>query len=377
VLEVFLENSFNFLSQEYLALFRGSCATAFQHPLWLNRLYRYLGRELNAEPMVITAREDGALKMVLPLFRRRHGPLKTIEFADLQVSDYASVVCDEKTYKTIAADPELSRGVREALKPYDILWIPKMPQGALPIGEILHLRSPVPMKMSAHAIPLGSSYEEWRADSMKPSYRKELDKKERQLNRRGAVKFECAAGAEQIEAAFVRMKEYRQLRFDPETELLRRPHYFDFYLNVAIDGASAEFARTYTLSLDGRPIACVFGIAHDKKFLILLGGFDLAQFKSLSIGALMFQQIARDCIERGDEVLDFTVGDESYKSLFGAMPSAMWSIAHARTPLGMAANFVARHLPFVAQAAKSAMRSQLEKSRYPKRRSAQDAIRST
>lgn len=371
--QIGLENSFNFLSEEYFQLFRSSRATAFQHPMWLNRLYRYLGRELNAEPIIVTVRENGQLKMLLPLFRRRHGLVKTIEFADLQVSDYASVVCDERTYQAIADDRALSHALSEILKPYDILWIPKMPQDALPIGAILHLGTPVPMKMSAHAIALGSSYPEWRAGSMKPSYCKELDKKERQLNRRGLVTFECVTAADRIELAFQRMKEYRHLRFDAETDLLRSQPYYDFYLNVAIEGAAPGYARTYALSVDGEPIACVFGIAHDKRFLILLGGFDLEQYKSQSIGALVFQMIAKNCIERRDDVLDFTVGDESYKSLFGATPSTMWAISHARTPLGLAANFVVRHFPFLAQAAKNAMRPQLVRSQHPKRRVADAA----
>jgi CelD/BcsL family acetyltransferase involved in cellulose biosynthesis len=364
LLEVCLEKSFNFLSREYHALFRRSCASAFQHPLWLDLLYRRLGPELNAEPMVITARESGALKMVLPLFRRRYGPLRIVEFADLQVSDYASAICDEDSHKTIATNPAFSRSLKQALGGYDLLWIRKMPQDALPIGEIRSLGSLVPMQMNAHAIPLGSSYPEWRMQNMNPSYRRKLDRKEARLNRRGSVKFECVTGKDQIEAAFDRMKAYRQLRFDPECELLQLRPYFEFYLNAAVDGAPSGFARTYILSLDGVTVACGFGIAHGNRFLLLLPGFDL-QFRNLSIGALMFQKIARDCIDRGDAVLDCTIGDEPYKGLFGAMPSAMWSLSHARSPLGLAAKFGARYLPFLKRAANNAMRRQLGRYESP------------
>jgi hypothetical protein len=49
-------------------------------------------------------------------------------------------------------------------------------------------------------------------------------------------------------------------------------------------------------------------------------------------------------------VLDFTIGDESYKRLFGARPSPMGMISVSGTPLGLIANSViARPQPPEAQ----------------------------
>ena len=93
-------------------------------------------------------------------------------------------------------------------------------------------------------------------------------------------------------------------------------------MRSAIRGADAGLSRTYTLFLDGRPIAGVFGLIHKGQFLVILGGFDLAGYKKQSIGALVFEEIARDCIERGEITLDFTIGDEPYKRLFGARPTS-------------------------------------------------------
>jgi hypothetical protein len=86
-------------------------------------------------------------------------------------------------------------------------------------------------------------------------------------------------------------------------------------------------------------------LAFRHQFLILMGGFDLANFKNQSIGSLTFGEIARDCIERGDVALDFTIGDESYKGLFGTQPSSMWMISAAGSPLGSLVNIVAARMP--------------------------------
>ncbi|WP_292413556.1 GNAT family N-acetyltransferase [Mesorhizobium sp.] len=76
----------------------------------------------------------------------------------------------------------------------------------------------------------------------------------------------------------------------------------------------------------------------------------------------MFEQIARDCIERGDHHLDFTIGDEPYKRVFGGRPSPMWQIYRAGSPLGYAAHLTVEKLP----AAKALARRILEAAHVKK-----------
>jgi CelD/BcsL family acetyltransferase involved in cellulose biosynthesis len=352
VYEIVLEKAFSFLSDEYAALFRMSCATAFQHPLWLDRLYGRVVPALGAEPLVITARQasDGRLAMVLPLLRRRRGTMRVIEFADLRVSDYVAPVCDAATFELILRDKLACEAVRKLLKPYDLLRIRKLCETVLPLERLLGTSPRSSLGMSAHAAKLYGPYSEWRNASINPSYRKELDKKYRQLCRKGEVRFECSRDPEAIKAAFQAMRCYRENRF--RDDLLQKPDYFEFYLETALRGADAGFSRTYVLSLGGRPIAVVWGLAYRSQFLILMSGFDLAAFKSQSIGALTFSEVARDCIEKGDTTLDFTIGDESYKRLFGAQPTSMWMISAAGSPIGSIVNIVASRMPGTLKLAK-------------------------
>jgi CelD/BcsL family acetyltransferase involved in cellulose biosynthesis len=106
-----------------------------------------------------------------------------------------------------------------------------------------------------------------------------------------------------------------------------------------------EFARTYTLRLDDRTIAGALGLVHRGSLLVILGGFTQTEHKNQSIGSLMFQEIARDCIARGDKLLDFTIGDEPYKLVFGSEPRKMWQMSRAGSPLGYAAGLVVDKLP--------------------------------
>jgi CelD/BcsL family acetyltransferase involved in cellulose biosynthesis len=363
VFDILLENSFDFLSPEYSDLFGRAGATAFQHPLWLAGLYLNLASRLGVEPMVIAVRwrEDGRLAMVLPLVRRRHGALRVVEFADLGVSDYAAPVCEDAVFAQVVADPKARKAIRTQLKPYDLLRIKKVGDRAPPL-EKLFGGDRAAMDVSAHAVSLYEPFGQWQSDNLGSSFEKELQKKRRQLNRTGEVLFECLQDVAQIADTFRAMQEYRKERF--EGDLLQNPLYYDFYLDMALKGAASGFSRTYRLSVDGQAIGAIWGLCHRRQFLVLMGGFDLVTYKSQSIGALAFEDVARDCIARQDLVLDFTIGDESYKRRFGAQPSGLWMISAAATPPGQAAALLAK-APWAMKVARDFVNRQKGASTQP------------
>lgn len=354
--EVSVENSFDFLSSEYGALFARSAATAFQHPRWLAALYGKLVSANAAEPLVIVVRfvQDQRLAMVLPLVRRRYAMLRVVEFADMRVSDYVSPVTDAATFAQITADPACVRAIRQLCRPYDLLRIGKLADQSLRLEKLFDVEREE-MGMNAYATPLEETYPLWRERRLERSYCKELDKKSRQLHRKGTVRFECVRDTAAIDAAFEAMRHYRGLRFgDPKDggDLLQLPAYYDFYCGLAVDGRD-DATRTYALWLDDQVIASVLGLAHrGSSFLVILGGFDFENFKNQSIGSLMFEQVARDCIERGERALDFTIGDEPYKLTFGAVPAAMWKMSRPGSPLGYAAELLTERMPAVKSLAR-------------------------
>jgi CelD/BcsL family acetyltransferase involved in cellulose biosynthesis len=270
-----------------------------------------------------------------------------VEFADLRVSDYVSPVADPQTFDHILADTASVKQIRRLIRPYDLLRIGKLAERSPPLDRLFGIEREA-MGMNAYATQLGESFPEWRETRLQKSYCKELDKKSRQLHRKGEVRFECARDPASIRAVFEAMKKYRGLRFggaDEGGDLLQAPAYFDFYHGMAQDGRD-DATRTYGLWVDGRVIAGVLGLAHKgTSFLVIMGGFDFENYKNQSIGSLMFEQVVRDCIERGERILDFTIGDEPYKMTFGAQPTPMSRIVRAGSPLGLAANLVAESMP--------------------------------
>jgi len=209
------------------------------------------------------------------------------------------------------------------------------------------------MDTNAYATVLVAPFEQWQANALGRSYQKELAKKWRQVQKKGTLTFSCCDdNASTLEAMEV-MKKFRGPRFQAhgDGDLLQRPAYFDFYSDVALRGVGS-FARLYAMKMEGDVIAIALGLSHRDSLLVIMTAFDIEGYKSQSLGALMFERVARDCIERGDQVLDFTIGDEPYKKQFGAQPSPMSSVMQAGSAVGSVALFALKQAPWIKQAAK-------------------------
>lgn len=366
--DIVIEQSFDFLSPEYAELFDRSAATAFQHPVWLHRLYTRLAPEAGATPLVVVVRHraTGALAMVLPLLRIRRGPIRTIEFADLRVSDYLAPVCSPDVFSQLLDDAAACARIRRLVRPFDLLRMVKLPDGRLPIEDLLAASRRVAMDTNAYATVLVAPFEQWRASTLDRSYQKELAKKRRQLEKKGALSFSCCGDSASVLEALDVMRKFRGPRFHAQGDgdLLQRPEYYDFYSAVALGGLGS-FVRLYAMKMDGEVIAAVLGLCHQSSFLIIMSAFDIAGYKSQSLGALMFEQVARACIERGDRMLDFTIGDEPYKKLFGGQPSPMWAVTQAGSTAGAIALFALKQAPWLKLAAKRLSDLRLQPARTP------------
>jgi CelD/BcsL family acetyltransferase involved in cellulose biosynthesis len=350
-----IDDAFDFLSQEYAELFDHSAVTAFQHPVWLDSLYGKLAPAAAAKRLVVVVRHrtSGVLAAVLPLLRVRRGPVRTVEFADLRVSDYLAPVCSAKVFSDLLQDQAACLEIRRLVRPFDLLRMNKLPDGRLPIESLLAAPRRTSMDTNAYSTVLTAPFEQWRINALGRSYQKELAKKWRQIEKKGALTFSSSDDSGSVIAAMEVMKKFRGPRFQAQGDgdLLQRPEYFDFYSDVAIRGLGS-FVRLYTMKMGDDVIAAVLGLCHRNSFLIIMSAFDIAGYRSQSIGALMFERVARDCIERGDQILDFTIGDEPYKKLFGAQPSPMWSVTQAGSAAGTVALFALRQAPWIKQAAK-------------------------
>lgn len=344
--EVAIAPAFDFLSDDYAALFAASRATAFQHPVWLAALYRGPVQQLNADPLVVTVRNasNGRLVMVLPMLRRRHLGLRMIEFADLGVSDYVHPVASDAIIDAVGNCATTCGRIGAVLKPFDLLRIRKLRTCSPQLMNIFGASMCAPMPVSAHAVSLGTSVSSWR-DSLPPSFRKELDKKSRGLHRKGHITFDVTTDPTVMQETLLGMRDFRRGRFE-HGDLLQDRIFFDFYLDVATR-TQCSLTRLYTMRLDGALIAGAMGLSLRGSLLVILSGFDQENYGRQSLGSQSFALIAQHCIAQGDRELDFTIGDEPYKSLFGARKTPVYEMSRSGSVIGALAQIIARGLPRV------------------------------
>lgn len=357
VFEVEVSGGFDFLAPESAALFERSGATPFQHPIWLDRLYRHLAPARDAQPAVVTVRSRGdrQLVMVLPLVRRRIWGLRLIEFADLGVGDYAAPVCGQDAYQTIVSDPGVNKQILDGLKPYDLLRIRHIREDCLPFSHLLESTELRETVFSAHATNLCESFSDWRIKSLNGSFRRYIDRRRRRLERSGRSELTHLTTRASISEALATMRDFRRGRFDDREgrDLLQDPDVFAFYLDVAVSGTQCGLAATYVLSLEDEPIAVIFGLSHRGTFYQLLNGCSYERHKRLSPGHLICESLIRLRIEEGDKKFDFTIGDEPYKANFGTHPTGIYSAWRAGSLAGAAVGRALDHLdwakPYIRQ----------------------------
>ncbi len=319
--------TYDFLAAEYRALFAHSSATVFQSPLWLDRLYRRVAAELNAEPLILLIRERGTARLaaVLPLIVRRQLSLRVAEFADFGVSDYCAPVCDLDLASTLLGDKSIQRQLRERVKSCDLLMMQKVRAETLPLFGLLGGTRRSALPFTAHATTLCGPYAAWRETRISPSQRRFLDTKRRWLTKRGTLTTSVADCKERLDDALNNIQRFRDHRFRATGafDILKNNIFAQFYREVADETPPA---RGYIMTMNGTMVGAAFGLARNKTFHLVLSGFDFVNYRNASIGLLLIEDIVEDCIKRGETSLDLTIGDQPYKREFGTSETTMWSI---------------------------------------------------
>lgn len=331
MIEFSQQETFDFLGEDYAELFARSDATAFQHPIWLDRLHRVLLPARGAEAATLTGRLGGRLVMAMPLIRRRLGPLTLYDAADLGVCDYNAPVIDRALLAALDGDAKLRASLRSALPRWALSRIRKVRPEQIALVKSLGATHATFMELNAHEVALSAPFSEWRAKTLEPAFSHFLDKKRRLLAKKGEIALTALQDPAEIEAALRAMVEFRAKRWP--NDALKDPANFAFYLDVARAGQASGFSWVYRMDAIGAPGAVMFGLQHRGRFLFVLIGFDFERLRNYSIGLLFIESVIEQCIARGVSLFDLTVGDEAYKEKFATSPVPMQACWAGASPL--------------------------------------------
>ena len=338
-LTVHREDDFDFLSAEYADLYAAADATAFQHGVWLHRLYRDLAPARGARPVVVTVRRASRdLVLVLPLVATGR-VVRTLTFADLGVADYNLPVASRAVLDELAGDPGVVRGIGDALGGCDLLVVDRVPDSPDAVAALLAGSHARRHRYDTHLVTLGATPEEWRG-TLDPKFVRHLERKYKRLRPKGERVLREVTDVAEVEPLMERMRAFRAARFAGRraVDLVQDDVAFAFYCAVARDSVEhGGPGRLVVLEVGGEPVAITLDLVEPDGELYVLVGYDVERLRNYSLGLLIVDGIAQDAIRHGRSWLDLTVGDEGYKADFGARPRALHQVRLPRTVRGRAA----------------------------------------
>lgn len=310
-----MTREFDFHSDEYRKLLQASNATAFQHPDWLDPLYRILAPVDGNEPHIVIGRDQASdmLQLVLPMIRAG----TSVQYAFLGVTDYA---CPIMRRDTVKAAGGLAGRLRKVIdgRPLDIS--PVRGEHVEEWREILGF-DPRPLPFMAHSMTVTTARQEGGLPYFSSRRRNDLARK---ANRLGRLDLELVRG-EAIADIFLEAQTWRQGRF--ENDPLQLDHGLEFYSAVASRGDKSGLSRTFRLSHDGRTMAMLFGLVDGSCFRYLILACNYAEYAKFSPGLLIFQRVIAHWAQAAGNVFDFTIGDEPYKRELGCTSTPMFTFA--------------------------------------------------
>lgn len=328
------EPEFDFLSEEYKALFAASNATAFQSPEWLHTFYNKLTPSVDAEPLIVTVRDQraGTLNTVLPLVRQRSFGAKIVQPADLGVSDYNTAIAKPEDLQNLAQSSFAKAQIADNLKPFDALIFRKQRDDTSCVSNLFSGAVISANENAAYKVVINEPFDDWFSKTLSKNFRSSYRRGARKIEREvGTLEFELATEPADIKAAFDFMRSVRQEKF--EGDLFCTPAYFEFYFDYAVMTAEEKRSFTYVGRLDGRIVSVEFGLVKDGIQHMIHGCFapELAKY---SMGHLSLFNFMRDRSNEDCKVFDFTIGDHYYKQRLNAQKTTLSNAVVANGPVG-------------------------------------------
>src|SRR6266404_8275417 len=172
-----------------------SPSTPFQHPQWYDAWYRAFADAEGIEPLiaVVTDASTGEPVALLPLIRRRQNNVATVEFADLDLTDYNAPILGCAAPRDAKAARALWRSLLSALRRMpekaDLVRLRKVPVDldGKP-NPIALLDAGGPCSLNGNLVTTGEDYDVWRY-TLEKAVRKELERSWRVFTRDPAASF--------------------------------------------------------------------------------------------------------------------------------------------------------------------------------------------
>jgi CelD/BcsL family acetyltransferase involved in cellulose biosynthesis len=292
--------------------------TPFQTEHWLSHWYASFSGRTDVEPLLVhVADSKGQDALALPLILRRER-LRTVEFADLGITDYNAPLLGPAAPTDEPAARSLWRAVRAALPPADLIEFTKVLTkiGDRPNPLVQALGGEV-SNLFGNYVRIDTDYETWLRSLAKDN-RKELGRFWRVFTRDERAQFVFAEDPETVDKiyGYLTAQQSARIRSLGLPYLLDEPDYDAFYRELLLDGLKDGSAKLSALTAGDELVAGLFGIAHGDHYSMVRISTAGGEWANCSPGRLLIERTMEALHRQGFRTFDFTIGDYGHKRSF-------------------------------------------------------------
>jgi len=301
-------------------------STPFQHPQWYEAWYDAFAKTEGVEPLIaiITDAATGEQAVLLPLIRRRHNGIWSVEFADLDLTDYNAPLLGPAAPCDARAAAALWRSLRAALREVaggvDLIRFRKVPADldGRPNPLVL-LDHAAPCTLDGNVVTTGDDYDAWRY-TLEKTVRKELERSWRVFTRDPAATFKFATDHDDALRILstTDVQQATRIQSLALNFILNDETCAAFYRNLVRNGLSNGYALVSALMAGEEVVATLLGIRSGPRYVMIRISNAGEKWSNCSPGRLIIERTMAALHRDGVRKFDFSIGNYAYKRRFGA-----------------------------------------------------------
>jgi CelD/BcsL family acetyltransferase involved in cellulose biosynthesis len=301
-------------------------STPFQHPQWYEAWYDAFANTERVEPLIaiVTDAATGEQAALLPLIRRRYNGIRSVEFADLDLTDYNAPLLGPAAPCDARAAGALWRSLRAALRNMaggvDLIRFRKIPADLDGRPNPLALLDDAgPCTLDGNVVTTGDDYDAWRY-TLEKTVRKELERSWRVFTRDPAAIFKFAADHDDALRILSTTDVQQATRIQSLglNFILNDETCTAFYRNLIRNGVSSGYAVVSALMAGEEVVATLLGIRNGSRYVMIRISNAGEKWSNCSPGRLIIERTMAALHRDGVRKFDFSIGNYAYKRRFGA-----------------------------------------------------------
>ena len=294
---------------------------------WASTWWRHYGA---AHSLLVAACREGRDTVALfPLYLWSRRPVRIARFVGHGPADQLGAIYAP------GAEAAAAEAVRQTVEQADLdLVLMELLSGRESWKELLR-QKPL-LRESSPTISLGAGWDAYLA-GRSSNLRQQIRRRERQLDRRHAVRFRLATEPHRLQEDLTLLYALHRARWGARSAFSR---FEDFHRDFAALALERGWLRLWFLELDSRPAAAWYGFRFAGVESYYQAGRDPA-FRDESVGFVLLAHSIRQAAEEG--VLEYRLlrGAESFKLRFADADPGVETFAPARGAAGRAARAAA------------------------------------